>query len=55
MKLDWLMVMLGLALALGGAVVTFGAWTVARWLFLMVLVAVLAGMALAGRKWGRDE
>lgn len=51
----WPLMVAAVALGLGGLVVAFGAWTVARWVFLAVLVAVLAGMAFAGRKCGRDE
>ena len=51
MKPVWPMVLSGVALGLVGSVVAFGA----RWVFLAVLVAGLAGMAFAGRKCGRHE
>lgn len=51
----WPVVLAGVVLGLAGSVLAFGATTVARYGYLAVLMAALAVMALAGRKWGRHE
>ena len=51
----WPVVVAGVVLGLALAVVAFGATTVVRYGYLAVLMAGLAVMALAGRKWGRHE
>jgi len=51
----WPVIAAGLGLGLAGSVLAFGATTVVRYGYLAVLMAGLAVMALAGRKWGRHE